>query len=102
MRRPAADEYRLRLEGRAELLESARLRYRAMLEVVGESGVLVDPYSVESIKNGLLEVLCNPDRREELRQRGLERAKLFTWAKAADELYALVRKISGEANLQTT
>lgn len=32
MRRPAADEYWLRLEDRAELLESARYRYRALLE----------------------------------------------------------------------
>lgn len=35
MGRPAADEYRLRLEGRAELLESARLRYRSLLEKLG-------------------------------------------------------------------
>jgi hypothetical protein len=35
MGRPVADEYRLRLEGRAELLESARLRYRALLEKLG-------------------------------------------------------------------
>ncbi|WP_224248506.1 hypothetical protein [Hyalangium gracile] len=32
MGRPVADEYRLRLEGRAELLEAARLRYRSLLE----------------------------------------------------------------------
>jgi hypothetical protein len=31
MGRPVADEYRLRLEGRAELLEAARARYRALL-----------------------------------------------------------------------
>src|SRR5512141_2280171 len=35
MGRPVADEYRLRLEGRAELLESARLRYRPLLEDLG-------------------------------------------------------------------
>jgi hypothetical protein len=35
MGRPDADEYRLRLEGRAELLESARLRYRSLLEALG-------------------------------------------------------------------
>ncbi|WP_224367621.1 hypothetical protein [Hyalangium versicolor] len=34
MGRPAADEYRLRLEGRAELLESARFRYRALLDAL--------------------------------------------------------------------
>jgi hypothetical protein len=32
MGRPVADEYRLRLEGRVELLESARLHYRTLLE----------------------------------------------------------------------
>jgi len=35
MGRPVADEYRLRLEGRAELLESARHRYQAVLEALG-------------------------------------------------------------------
>lgn len=35
MGRPVADEYRLRLEGRAEVLESARLRYRSLLEDLG-------------------------------------------------------------------
>jgi hypothetical protein len=35
MGRPATDEYRLRLEGRAELIESARLRYRTLLEALG-------------------------------------------------------------------
>ena len=34
MGRPVADEYRLRLEGRAELLEAARARYRALLEAL--------------------------------------------------------------------
>jgi hypothetical protein len=32
MGRPVADDYRVRLEGRAELLDSARLRYRPLLE----------------------------------------------------------------------
>lgn len=63
----------------------------SMPEVVGESGVLVDPYSVDSIKNGLLEVLCNPERKQELTQSGLERAKQFTWAKAAAQLFDLAR-----------
>src|SRR6478672_4512807 len=35
MGRPVADEYRLRLEGRAELFEAARLRYRALMEGLG-------------------------------------------------------------------
>jgi hypothetical protein len=35
MGRPTTDEYRSRLEGRAELIESARLRYRTLLEALG-------------------------------------------------------------------
>jgi hypothetical protein len=35
MGRPVSDEYRLRLEGRAELLEAARLRYRSLMEELG-------------------------------------------------------------------
>ncbi len=62
-------------------------------EVIGDTGVLFDPYQVESIAGAMAELLKNPDRMEDCRARGLERAKKFTWSATA----ALTLKIIREA-----
>jgi glycosyltransferase involved in cell wall biosynthesis len=52
-------------------------------EVVGDAGELVDPNSIDSIAQGLLKVLEDPQLREQMSRRGLERAKQFTWQTCA-------------------
>jgi len=54
-------------------------------EVVGDAGIMVDPYNVDGLAKAMYEVLTNDGLREELRKRGLERAKLFSWKKCAEE-----------------
>lgn len=54
-------------------------------EVVGEAALCVDPYDVRAIKEAMETILFHPDRRAELVDRGLERAKLFSWQRAASE-----------------
>ncbi|MBW9223589.1 glycosyltransferase family 4 protein [Methanothermococcus sp. SCGC AD-155-E23] len=54
-------------------------------EVVGDAGIMVDPYDVDGLAKAMYEVLTNDGLREELRKRGLERAKLFNWKKCAEE-----------------
>ena len=53
-------------------------------EVCGDAAEYVDPYSVDSIANGLLRVLEDPTRAADLRERGLARASTFTWRRAAE------------------
>ena len=48
-------------------------------EVVGDAGLLVDPRSAESIADGLTRALSDTALRQQMRERGLERAKLFNW-----------------------
>lgn len=48
-------------------------------EVAGDAALLVDPYDVNSIREGLLEMAKNSDLRTHLREKGFERARLFTW-----------------------
>lgn len=48
-------------------------------EVVGDAGILVDPFSVESIRDGMELLLKNESIRTELSFKGMERAKLYTW-----------------------
>ena len=54
-------------------------------EVVGDAGIMVNPYDVDELANKIYEVLTNDGLREELSKKGLERAKLFSWKKCAEE-----------------
>jgi glycosyltransferase involved in cell wall biosynthesis len=52
-------------------------------EVVGDSGLLVDPLNVVDIGAAMYRVAKDPALRAELRARGLARAREFSWAKTA-------------------
>jgi glycosyltransferase involved in cell wall biosynthesis len=54
-----------------------------MPEVAGEAAVLADPYNIEDMARGMRRMLGEPSLSRELRARGLERAKHFTWERAA-------------------
>ena len=54
-------------------------------EVVGDAGILVDPQNAGEIAREMLKVLRDKGLQEEMRKRGLERAKRFTWQGAAEE-----------------
>jgi glycosyltransferase involved in cell wall biosynthesis len=52
-------------------------------EVVGDAGVLVDPLDVEAIADGIRRLVQDSELRTELRQKGLLRAKEFSWDETA-------------------
>lgn len=56
-------------------------------EVVGDSAVICDPYSKESICDGLMQLANDEALRERLKVEGLERSKMFTWEHSAALLY---------------
>lgn len=51
----------------------------AMPEVVGDAGWLADPHSVNSIKDGLLELERNERKRRMLAEKGYQRSRRFSW-----------------------
>lgn len=55
-------------------------------EVVGDAGILINPYDVEALKQAILSVIRDDALRNLLRDRGLERAKMFSWEKTAKEV----------------
>lgn len=62
----------------------------SMPEIAGEGALLVDPHSIEEIKNGILELINNPSLRNEIISNGLENIKRFvpsTIAKQYEEVY---------------
>ncbi|MBI4213178.1 MAG: glycosyltransferase family 4 protein [Chloroflexi bacterium] len=65
----------------------------ALPEVVGEAGVQVDPDDPSDIAEGLSWVLGNPQYREVLAARGIERAATFSWERAARETLAVYESL---------
>jgi hypothetical protein len=64
----------------------------AMPEVVGDAGLLVDPYDVEAIAHGIRRLVEDTALSEELRKKGLERAKRFTWERTAELTWAVLEE----------
>ncbi len=54
-------------------------------EVCGDAAHYVDPHDVEGIAEGMYKVLTDNALRQSLIQKGLERARLFSWEKSARE-----------------
>jgi glycosyltransferase involved in cell wall biosynthesis len=72
-------------------------RNSSLEEVAGDAAEYVDASSVESIADGLRQVLLNGDRRAELSAKGLVRVGSFTWAEAAAKTRQLYERMSAPA-----
>lgn len=55
----------------------------SMPEIVGKAAILVDPYCIKSIKEGVKKVLTDQKLRSLLSNDGLKKSKCFSWKKAA-------------------
>ena len=65
----------------------------ALAEVAAEAALLVDPWIVEEITEGILRLANEPTLRETLRQRGLDRAHSFRWAENAQKTMAIYETV---------
>lgn len=61
-------------------------------EVVGDAAVQVNPENVFDIARGIHDVLLDQHLREELRQMGPERARLFSWERTAREVLEIYQE----------
>lgn len=66
-------------------------------EVVGDAGLLVDPFEVDDIAAAIEKVINDSNLRAQLRVKGLERAKLFDWRETARQTLAVYEKAAGVA-----
>ena len=62
-------------------------------EVSGDAAILIDPYQVDEIGNGMYQLLNQPSLYEECSEKGLERAKQFSWRKTAEKTVDVYRSI---------
>ena len=61
-------------------------------EVVGDAGILVDPYSVDEIKDAMYKYMSDNEFYKESVLKGLKRGELFTWKKSSD----IIKKVYEE------
>jgi glycosyltransferase involved in cell wall biosynthesis len=66
-------------------------------EVVGDAALLVDPYSSTSIADGMRRALTDESLRASLREKGMARAREFSWEHSVQH----IRDVYGEVMEQT-
>jgi glycosyltransferase involved in cell wall biosynthesis len=64
-------------------------------EVAGDAAVLVDPTDAMDIKEGIKRVLTDPELREQLRARGLVRARQFSWETSVRRTREIYQDVAG-------
>ena len=57
-------------------------------EVVGDAGILVEPYDTDQICQAMLSLLTDGTIRDTYVSKGIERAKIFSWKHCADQTVA--------------
>ena len=62
-------------------------------EVVGEDGVMFDPSDLESMTAALHRVLTDTELQTQLRQKGLQRVKTFSWKRCAQKTLEVLEAV---------
>jgi glycosyltransferase involved in cell wall biosynthesis len=64
----------------------------SMPEVAGSAGVLVDPYNISAIAQGLQSVLENKELADTLRMRSRAQASIFDWETSAQKTLEIIHR----------
>lgn len=63
-------------------------------EIAGDGALLVDPYDVDQIVDGMQRICGDAQLQADLRRRGIARAAEFTWQRAARETIDVYRQVA--------
>jgi len=64
-------------------------------EIAGNAADLVHPDDIDGLRNSMNRLLEDEMHRVELRARGIQRAKRFSWQRCAEETVAIYRRVAG-------
>jgi len=62
-------------------------------EVVGDAGLVVDPLSEEDIAEAILRIVDDAGLAHYLSEKGVMRAKQFSWQRTAEALWEIFREL---------
>ncbi len=65
----------------------------AMPEVIGDAGILIDPYDEKALKESMVKLSSDERLREQLKAKGLKQASSFSWERCAQRTLEVYRKI---------
>jgi glycosyltransferase involved in cell wall biosynthesis len=65
----------------------------ALPEVAGDAALLVNPDDDEELAGAMVRILRDPPLRESLRAKGFERARQFSWERAARQTLAVYKEV---------
>ncbi|MGD9849877.1 MAG: glycosyltransferase family 4 protein [Nitrospirales bacterium] len=66
----------------------------AIPEIAGEAALYVDPHDVAQLVAKLERILSDETEQQKMREQGFQRARQFTWNRAAHETLSLYRKVT--------
>jgi glycosyltransferase involved in cell wall biosynthesis len=69
----------------------------SLAEIAGDAAELFDPHSVPEIRDSIVRLLTDAERRRELERRGAARAPRFTWEDAAGATFESLDRAVAEA-----
>jgi glycosyltransferase involved in cell wall biosynthesis len=67
----------------------------ALPEVVGDAAWLIDPHDIDGLTVAMWRILTEDDVRHSLIAKGLKRAQMFSWDRAAQETLDVYRRVVG-------
>jgi glycosyltransferase involved in cell wall biosynthesis len=65
----------------------------SMPEIADDAALLVDPYSIEEIKEAMKKIYYDENLRAKLIQKGILRSKVFNWDVSAEKLWESILKL---------
>ena len=60
-------------------------------EILGGTGIMIDPYNINGLAKAMEELLLNKELRSDLREKGLEQVKKFNWKNTAKQYLDLIK-----------
>jgi glycosyltransferase involved in cell wall biosynthesis len=64
-------------------------------EIAGEAGIMVDAFDDNAIASAIGDFICNKNLRKGMINKGLERAKMFSWEKTSKATLEVYNKLLG-------
>ena len=68
-------------------------------EVVGNAGILVDPFGIDDVCEAMLKIYEETYTREVYKEKGLKRSELFSWKKTAEKTVDGYKKAMRDRNM---
>ena len=65
----------------------------ALAEIAADAVILVDPLDTDALAESLRELMQSSDLRDQLRNKGIMRARQFTWSRTVHETYAIYKEL---------